>query len=166
MDTIITAIEMLQNVIGNDFKATDIEVGVASKKNPLFRKMGEEEIEKYLATIADKDWSDRLNIEKINYSLFNHYKNLALVCICLVKQLYCCYEVLNFRLFLHELLELKRASPNSKVIKLRGNKTMPLMNQQRIYQSKQRLIVSSWVNRFTHKDYINEFSWLFSLLFS
>jgi len=55
MDTIITAIEMLQNVIGNDFKATDIEVGVASKKNPLFRKMGEEEIEKYLATIADKD---------------------------------------------------------------------------------------------------------------
>ncbi len=42
-------------MIGNDFKATDIEVGVTSKKDRIFRKLGEEEIEKHLATIADKD---------------------------------------------------------------------------------------------------------------
>ena len=54
-DTIITALDMLQNVVGSDFKATDVEIGVVSLDNPMFRTLKEDEIEQYLAVIADKD---------------------------------------------------------------------------------------------------------------
>lgn len=47
---------MLQNVIGSDFKATDVEIGVVSKENPFFKTLGESEVEDLLAIIADKDW--------------------------------------------------------------------------------------------------------------
>ncbi len=46
---------MLQNVVGSDFKATDVEIGVVSLDNPMFRTLKEDEIEQYLAVIADKD---------------------------------------------------------------------------------------------------------------
>jgi len=52
-DTITTAIDILQNVVGNDFKATDIEVGIASVDNTAFRTLTEAEIEVHLNTIAD-----------------------------------------------------------------------------------------------------------------
>lgn len=43
-------------MIGIDFKASDIEVGVVSKENPKFKKLTESEIENYLNIIANKDW--------------------------------------------------------------------------------------------------------------
>ncbi len=54
-ETVITALDMLQNVVGSDFKATDVEIGVVSKDDPMFRTLEEAEIEQYLAIIADKD---------------------------------------------------------------------------------------------------------------
>lgn len=36
---------MLQNVVGSDFKPSDVEVGVCSKDQPMFRKLNENEIE-------------------------------------------------------------------------------------------------------------------------
>ena len=54
-ETIITALDMLQNVVGSDFKATDVEIGFVSKSEPIFRTLKEDEIEQFLAVIADKD---------------------------------------------------------------------------------------------------------------
>ena len=47
-------IDVLQNVIGADFKATDIEVGIVTTANPNFRVLTVPEVEKYLNLIADK----------------------------------------------------------------------------------------------------------------
>jgi 20S proteasome subunit alpha 1 len=41
-------------VISSDFKASEIEVGIATKENPRFRKLTEQEIENYLNELADK----------------------------------------------------------------------------------------------------------------
>ncbi len=38
-ETVQLAIEALQNVLSFDFKPTDIEVGVASTKDPIFKKL-------------------------------------------------------------------------------------------------------------------------------
>ena len=47
-------IDVLQNVIGADFKATDIEVGIVTTADPNFRLLSVAEVEKYLNLIADK----------------------------------------------------------------------------------------------------------------
>lgn len=53
--TIQTAIETLQNVTSQDFKATDIEVGIVTTENPRFRKLSPQEIEEHLNIIAERD---------------------------------------------------------------------------------------------------------------
>lgn len=47
-------IEVLQNVIGADFKAGDVEVAVATVAKPEFKVLDAQEIEHYLNIIADK----------------------------------------------------------------------------------------------------------------
>jgi hypothetical protein len=41
-------------VISSDFKASEIEIGIATKENARFRKLTEQEIESYLNELADK----------------------------------------------------------------------------------------------------------------
>ena len=48
-----TAIKVLSSVISSDFKANEIEVGFASVDKPLFRKLSIEEVEGFLAEMAD-----------------------------------------------------------------------------------------------------------------
>jgi len=54
-ETIQQAIACLQAVMGMDFKDTDIEVGVVSKKRVGFVRLSEEEIRGHLDAIAEKD---------------------------------------------------------------------------------------------------------------
>ncbi|KAL6048547.1 Proteasome subunit YC7alpha/Y8 (protease yscE subunit 7) [Balamuthia mandrillaris] len=53
--TVKMAINALQTVLGEDFKASDIEVGVVSADQPNFRVLSEEEIERQLTDIAERD---------------------------------------------------------------------------------------------------------------
>ena len=53
-ETIETAIQVLQTVISADFKANEIEIGIASHDDVRFRKLTEQEIESYLNDLADK----------------------------------------------------------------------------------------------------------------
>ena len=50
---IAVAIKTLSTVVSSDFRANEIEVGVATVGSPLFRKLGEEEIETVLNDMAD-----------------------------------------------------------------------------------------------------------------
>merc|ERR1719264_614158 len=54
-ETIQQAVGCLQVVMGMDFKAGDIEVGVVSKAKPGFRRLTEQEIDDNLTAIAEKD---------------------------------------------------------------------------------------------------------------
>lgn len=54
-ETIQQAIGCLQAVMGMDFKATDIEVGVVSKSKRGFYRLAEAEIDSHLTAIAEKD---------------------------------------------------------------------------------------------------------------
>eukprot|EP00928_Gymnodinium_smaydae_P045898 TRINITY_DN3054_c0_g1_i1.p1 TRINITY_DN3054_c0_g1~~TRINITY_DN3054_c0_g1_i1.p1 ORF type:complete len:267 (+),score=54.06 TRINITY_DN3054_c0_g1_i1:68-802(+) len=54
-ETIQQAIACLQAVMGMDFKATDIEVGVVSTSRPKFTRLSEADIDAHLTTIAEKD---------------------------------------------------------------------------------------------------------------
>ena len=49
------AITAMQTVIGQEFKANDIEIGVVSVKNPKFTKLNGEQIEYYLNEVSKKD---------------------------------------------------------------------------------------------------------------
>lgn len=54
-DTVRTAIMCLGNVLGSDFRGTEIEVAIVEGKAGKFRKLTEDEIEVHLNAIADAD---------------------------------------------------------------------------------------------------------------
>ena len=56
-DTIQTAVAALQAVLSEDFKATEIEVGVVSSAGPsaAFRVLSTEEVEEHLTAISERE---------------------------------------------------------------------------------------------------------------
>ncbi|KAH6556712.1 hypothetical protein KP509_1Z160700 [Ceratopteris richardii] len=54
-ETVQTAISALQSILLEDFKATEIEVGVVSVTDPLFRVLSTEEIDEHLTAISERD---------------------------------------------------------------------------------------------------------------
>ncbi|CAL9199074.1 unnamed protein product [Musa hybrid cultivar] len=54
-ETVQTAISALQSVLQEDFKATEIEVGVVRNDDPAFRVLSTEEIDEHLTAISERD---------------------------------------------------------------------------------------------------------------
>jgi 20S proteasome subunit alpha 1 len=56
-DTIQTAVAALQAVLSEDFKATEIEVGVVSSAGPsvAFHVLSTEEVEEHLTAISERE---------------------------------------------------------------------------------------------------------------
>ncbi|EAK89299.1 proteasome subunit alpha1 [Cryptosporidium parvum Iowa II] len=54
-EVISASIDCLKTLLGVDFKAEDIEVGVVTKDMPEFRLLSVEEIDNYLTNIAERD---------------------------------------------------------------------------------------------------------------
>ena len=56
-ETIQTAIGALQNVLSEDFKASEIQVGIVSTSTGRkFKELGIAEIEEHLIAISERDW--------------------------------------------------------------------------------------------------------------
>lgn len=53
--TVQAAINALQTVIAEDFKPTELQVGVVSKDNPKFKSLTVAEIEQALVAITERD---------------------------------------------------------------------------------------------------------------
>jgi len=53
--TIKMAINALQTVLGEDFKAADLEVAIVTADNKRFRKLSDEEVDRHLTEIAERD---------------------------------------------------------------------------------------------------------------
>jgi 20S proteasome subunit alpha 1 len=49
------AILTLQTVIGQEFKNSDIEIGLVTKEQPLFCKLPPQKIDEYLNEVSKKD---------------------------------------------------------------------------------------------------------------
>ena len=49
------ALHALQTVIGNEFKPTDVEVGVVHEEHRRFKTLTEEEIDFHLNALAERD---------------------------------------------------------------------------------------------------------------
>jgi len=54
-ETVELAIQCLQTCLGVDLRSGDVEVAVVRKDNKIFTRMPEEEVEKHLTTISEKD---------------------------------------------------------------------------------------------------------------
>eukprot|EP00250_Pteridium_aquilinum_P017987 c23885_g1_i2 orf=555-1445(-) len=54
-ETVQTAISALQSILLEDFKPTEIEVGVVRATDPLFRILSTEEIDEHLTAISERD---------------------------------------------------------------------------------------------------------------
>lgn len=54
-ETARAAIAALQSVLGEDFKASEIEVGLVSVGAPAFRVLSDGEVEEHLVAISERD---------------------------------------------------------------------------------------------------------------
>lgn len=54
-ETIECAIQVLATVVGQEFKATDIEIGLVTAEDPKFRVLSLDELDATLTRLAEKD---------------------------------------------------------------------------------------------------------------
>jgi len=55
LETIRAAIGALQSVLAEDFKASEVEVGLVTVADPAFRVLSEAEVDEHLIAISERD---------------------------------------------------------------------------------------------------------------